>query len=246
MRKLAVEINNVTFSYNSQKPFISDINLAIEKHQRFGIFGPNGAGKTTIMSLMAGLLKPMQGSILLMGEHTSSEKNTKKLFGYVPQDFAFYPELTPIENLQFFGAWYGMPKKEIKKRSLELLTILGLYDVRNKQIKKFSGGMKRRVNIAIGIMHNPKIIFLDEPTAGVDIQSRHAIISYLKELNAAGTTLIYTSHHLKEAEDLCNAIALIDQGKIIAHDSLQNLLESHQSNGLEGLFLKLTGNAYRD
>jgi ABC-2 type transport system ATP-binding protein len=123
---------------------------------------------------------------------------------------------------------------------------LGLEDVANKPVNKFSGGMKRRVNLAIGVIHQPQVLFLDEPTVGVDVQSRHAIIDYLKELNAAGSTLIYTSHQLNEAEDLCTKIALIDEGKIITNDTLQNLMAEHQQDGLEGLFLNLTGRAYRD
>ena len=123
---------------------------------------------------------------------------------------------------------------------------MGLTDVKNKPIEKFSGGMKRRVNLAIGVIHHPQILFLDEPTVGVDVQTRQAIISYLKELNEGGTTLVYTSHQLNEAEDLCNTIALIDQGKIIARNSLQGLLDEHEQEGLEGLFINLTGKAYRD
>ncbi|RYY27719.1 MAG: ABC transporter ATP-binding protein, partial [Chitinophagaceae bacterium] len=134
----------------------------------------------------------------------------------------------------------------IKRRSNELLEVLGLTDVRNKQVQKFSGGMKRRVNLAISVIHHPEILFLDEPTVGVDVQTRFAIIDYLKNLNAGGMTLIYTSHQLHEAESLCRKIALIDEGKIIVHDSLENLLSKHQQDGLEGLFLSLTGKSYRD
>jgi len=137
-------------------------------------------------------------------------------------------------------------KKEVIHRTDELLEALGLADVRNKAVHKFSGGMKRRVNLAIGVIHHPQVLFLDEPTVGVDVQSRHAIIHYLKQLNSEGTTLIYTSHQLNEAEDLCESIALIDEGKIIAHDLLDHLLEEHRQDGLEGLFLNLTGKAYRD
>jgi ABC-2 type transport system ATP-binding protein len=134
-----------------------------------------------------------------------------------------------------------MNKQEIKKKSAELLEVLGLTDVHNKPVQKFSGGMKRRVNLAIGVIHTPRILFLDEPTVGVDVHTRQAIITYLKELNENGTTLIYTSHQLSEAEDLCNRIALIDDGKIIAHDSLDQLLADHKEEGLEGLFINLTG-----
>jgi ABC-2 type transport system ATP-binding protein len=134
----------------------------------------------------------------------------------------------------------------IRKRTVELLDILGLSAVRDKKVAHFSGGMKRRVNLAIGVMHRPRLLFLDEPTVGVDVQTRHAIIDYLKELNADGTTLVYTSHQLAEAESLCERIALIDQGHIVAIDDLDNLLAAHRTDGLEGLFLQLTGKAYRD
>jgi len=137
-------------------------------------------------------------------------------------------------------------KQEIKTRTDELLHILGLENVRNKQVDKFSGGMKRRVNLAIGVIHNPAILILDEPTVGVDVQTRHAIINYLMELNKNGTTLIYTSHQLSEAEGLCEDVALIDVGKIITQDSLTNLLKEHQQDSLEDLFLNLTGKEYRN
>ena len=177
-------------------------------------------------------------------------KNNKKtintLFGFVPQDFSFYHELSPAENMEFFGAWAGLNKRQIRQRINDLLNIMQLQDVRNKPVNKFSGGMKRRVNLAIAVMHEPPILFLDEPTVGVDVQTRHAIIDYLKALNAKGTTLIYTSHQLKEAEDLCNKIVLIDEGKMIANNTLNELLKEHKQDGLEGLFLNLTGREYRD
>jgi ABC-2 type transport system ATP-binding protein len=164
----------------------------------------------------------------------------------VPQDFSYYPELSARENMAFYGAWYGLSMKQIKARSKELLEILGLASVGDRIVKSFSGGMKRRVNLAIGVMHEPEVLFLDEPTVGVDVQSRHAIINYLKKLNETGTTLIYSSHQLEEAAELCNKIALIDDGKIIAHDSLEVLLEQHGHEGMEGLFLELTGKRFRD
>jgi ABC-2 type transport system ATP-binding protein len=248
MNSLAISIRNLTFSYPGQSNIsLSNINLEIEAGERFGLFGPNGAGKTTLINCMTGLLSYSKGSIQLMGnEVTEHKKVVNKLFGFVPQDFSFYQELNPVQNLEFFGAWSGMHKQEIKKRTSELLEVLGLTGVRNKQVQKFSGGMKRRVNLAIGVIHNPPILFLDEPTVGVDVQTRYAIISYLKELNKNGTTLIYTSHQLNEAEELCNKIALIEEGKIIAHNSLDHLLAEHREDGLEGLYLNLTGNAYRD
>lgn len=243
----AIEINDISFAYPGYPPCINDLNLTIQQGERFGLFGPNGAGKTTLMQLMTGLLQYKKGSIHLLGNKIQRQnKKVNYLFGFVPQDFSFYHELSPKENLAFFGAWAGLSKETIQRRSVQLLQVLGLKDVADKPVHRFSGGMKRRVNLAIGVIHQPKILFLDEPTVGVDVQSRHAIINYLKELNKEGSTLVYTSHQLNEAEDLCTKIALIDEGKIIAHDTLPNLMAEHKQDGLEGLFLNLTGRAYRD
>jgi ABC-2 type transport system ATP-binding protein len=245
---LAVEIEDMGFRYpgNPDVSF-SGLNLQIAKGERFGLFGPNGAGKTTLISLMTGLLTASEGQIKLLGRQVGQHSNdVNKLFGFVPQDFSFYQELSPVENLEFFGAWSGLDKKTVATRTDELLDILGLNDVRNKQVDKFSGGMKRRVNLAIGVIHQPAILFLDEPTVGVDVQTRHAIINYLIRLNESGTTLVYTSHQLNEAEGLCQQVALIDDGKIIAQDSLDKLLKTHQQENLEQMFLNLTGKAYRD
>jgi len=248
MKTNAVTIQNLGYAYPKQiNPSLSDVNLEITAGQRFGLFGPNGAGKTTLMNCLTGLLTYKQGKIFLLGKEVSrNDRSVRELFGFVPQDFSFYPELTPKENMEFFGAWYGLHKYDVKKRTTELLEVLGLSDVCDKQVREFSGGMKRRVNLAIAVMHEPQLLFLDEPTVGVDVQSRIAIIHYLKSLNKKGTTLVYTSHQLNEAEDLCEVIAMIDEGKIVAHDNLKNLLAHHKEEGLEGLFLNLTGKAFRD
>ena len=248
MSNAAVSIHQLAFRYAGQPTTVfSGLNLEVAEGLRFGLFGPNGAGKTTLMNCMTGLLSFHEGSISLLGQKVlPHHKTVNKLFGFVPQDFSFYQELSPVENMQFFGAWYGLHKKQIKERTTALLEVLGLAGVANKPVEKFSGGMKRRVNLAIGVMHQPSVLFLDEPTVGVDVQTRHAIISYLKELNQQGTTLIYTSHQLQEAEDLCNMIALFDEGRIIAQGTLPQLLAANNETALEGLFIKLTGKAYRD
>jgi ABC-2 type transport system ATP-binding protein len=243
----AIRIDNLSFGYPGQPEFFDHFDLEIPAGSRFGLFGPNGAGKTTLMHLMTGLLKASAGSIRLFGEVLNQhDRRPFGHFGFIPQDFAFYEDLSPAENLQFFGAWYGLRPATISIRTTELLDILGLSAVRDKKVAHFSGGMKRRVNLAIGVIHRPRLLFLDEPTVGVDVQTRHAIIDYLKQLNANGTTLVYTSHQLVEAENLCEYVALIDQGHIVAIDALDNLLEEHRTDGLEGLFLQLTGKAYRD
>jgi ABC-2 type transport system ATP-binding protein len=245
---LAVEIKDLGFRYpGSDEALLSHLSLSIDKGESFGLFGPNGAGKTTLMNLMTGVLNASEGSLSILGHKVGTQsKKVNRLFGFVPQDFSFYRELSPVENMEFYGAWAGLDQKRIKKRTEELLGILGLEEVKDKEVSKFSGGMKRRVNLAIGVIHNPAVLFLDEPTVGVDVQTRHAIISYLKELNENGTTLIYTSHQLSEAEALCRQIALIDTGRIIAGGTLEDLCKKHKTDNLEELFLELTGKELRD
>lgn len=245
---LAIDIQQMGFGYpGNPQPAFTDLNLQIPKGKRFGLFGPNGAGKTTLISLMTGLLSATEGHIKLLGHEVGKRSNVvNRLFGFVPQDFSFYQELSPVENLEFFGAWAGLDKRTIKHRTDELLHILDLDEVRNKAVEKFSGGMKRRVNLAIGVIHEPEVIFLDEPTVGVDVQTRHAIINYLLQLNTKGTTLIYTSHQLNEAEGLCEEIAMIDDGRIIVQDNLEKLLAEHNQESLEQMFLNLTGKDIRN
>lgn len=244
----AVQVQNLSHQYKgAENPLMQKLNLAVKEGQSFGLFGPNGAGKTTLMSLITGVIKPQAGSVKLLGLNMEThQKEVRHQFGYVPQSLSFYDELTPIQNLEYFGAMMGLSRKQIRERGDELLQVLGLEKVGSKPVKEFSGGMKRRVNLAIGVLHQPKILFLDEPTVGVDVQTRHAIIQYLKELNANGTTLFYTSHHLSEAQELCNEIALIDNGEILVKDSLETILKNHRETTLENLFLKLTGKQYRD
>jgi len=243
----AVHISQLQFGYPGNESYtLNNLSLDIAAGDRFGLFGPNGAGKTTLMSIMTGLIKPQAGTVELLGRPVSDSAELKKLFGLVPQDFSFYHELTPVENLEFFGAWAGLHKAEIRQRTNELLDVLGLADVRNKQVRLFSGGMKRRVNLALGVIHQPQILFLDEPTVGVDVQTRNAIIEYLLQLNKQGTTLVYTSHQLNEAEELCNDLAMIDGGTIIACGAMDSLLTQYHQTDLENLFLHLTGNQYRD
>jgi len=241
-------VSSLSYTYkNSDHAVLSNINLHVGKGEVFGVFGPNGAGKTTLLSLVTGILTCRLGVISILGKDASTQrKNVNQIIGYVPQDFAFYEELSAIENLIFFGAMYGLKEQALDNRAKELLEEFGLMNVAERYVKEFSGRMKRRLNIAIGLLHKPQLLILDEPTVGVDVQSRLAIMSYLKKINSEGTTIIYTSHLLKEAEEFCSRIALIDKGKVIAIDTIANLLIQNQCKSLEEVFIKLTGNNYRD
>lgn len=245
---IGIAIDEVSYRYaNEEEEALKSVRLAIQPKDIFGLLGPNGAGKTTLMSIMAGILKPGRGRVTYHENGKPlGDGEVKRIIGYVPQDYAFYPELTPVQNLDYFGAMYDLGRREIRERTGELLQLLGLSAVAHKKVGAFSGGMKRRVNLAIGILHHPKVIFLDEPTVGVDVQSKHAIVDILRRLNDAGITIVYTSHHLVEAEELCNRIALIDHGSVIAYDHLSSLLKSSNSKDLQSLFLSLTGVSYRD
>lgn len=240
--KVCIDIKNITKKYkNANHNSLDNINLSINTGDKFGVLGPNGAGKTTLISIICKIIPATSGNI-----YFDHEGNIKQQIGFVPQDYAFYPQLTPVQNFEYFGALYNLDKKTITERTNDLLPILGLKKVANKKINTFSGGMKRRVNLGIGIIHRPTILLLDEPTVGVDVQSKHAIMQLLDELNQNGTTIIYTSHHLTEAEAFCNSIALIDHGKMIACDSIEGLLKKYQSDDLQSLFIQLTGTEYRD
>lgn len=243
-----IEVNQLSKQYaRATDKSLDRVSFSIQKGEKIGIFGPNGAGKTTLMSILCGIIPPSSGNVDYF-LHKKSEPLKQVLFniGYVPQDFSFYSELSPYQNLMYFGALYGIPKAELKQKIDLLLEVLGLSHVKHKKVEQFSGGMKRRVNLAIGIINDPEILFLDEPTVGVDVQSKNAIMAYLETLNEKGTTIIYTSHHMSEGQEFCERILLLDKGKMIAEDALTTLLDIHNEPSLEALFLTLTGVEYRD
>jgi len=198
--------------------------------------------------MLSSLIKPTSGSFTINGlTYQENNRELKQLIGIVPQEYALYPSLTAFENLSYFGSTYNLKGKVLKRKVHELLETLGLLNFANKKISTFSGGMKRRVNLITSILHEPKILFLDEPTVGVDVQSKNVIIEHLKKLNAAGTTMVYTSHHLNEAEDFCSRVAIIDNGKIITKGKPAALVSSHEdARNLEDVFLAITGKALRD
>ena len=244
-----VEIESLTKIFkDSDNPAVNGVSFKIYKNDVFGLLGPNGAGKTTTISILCGLYPPTSGKITIDGMPLNDNiSSIKQIIGVVPQDIALYPTLTARENLEFYGAMYGLSGKNLKDAINNWLEKLGLTNAANKKIETFSGGMKRRVNLIASILHQPKILFLDEPTVGVDVQSRTVIIDQLKELNKQGTTIIYTSHHLEEAENFCTDIAIIDYGKILIQGSPKNLIaQNTNAKNLEDVFLNLTKRNLRD
>lgn len=227
---------------------LNDFTLDIKEGQIFGLLGPNGAGKTTLISILCGLVKPTSGSFTINNlTYAQNANEIKKIIGVVPQEYALYPTLTARENLLYFGSMYGLKGADLKEKVIDSLDFLGLLKFADKRIEIFSGGMKRRVNLIAGILHNPKVLFLDEPTVGVDVHSKNVIIEYLKQLNKSGTTIIYTSHHLSEAQDFCTNIAIVDRGVIYAEGTPNDLISAtKEARNLEDVFISLTGNELRD
>ncbi len=244
-----IQINQLSKKYKGAEIFsVNDLNLTINEGEIFGLLGPNGAGKTTLISMLSSLLKPTSGSFSIDGmNYKDHQKELKQFIGTVPQEYALYPTLTAKENLMYFGSMYGIQKSDLQNDIQGHLETLGLSEFANKKIKTYSGGMKRRINLIAGILHKPKVLFLDEPTVGVDVQSRNVIIEHLKQLNAKGTTIIYTSHHLNEAEEFCSRVAIIDHGTIVCQGEPKKLIAEHNGAGnLEDVFLEKTGKALRD
>jgi ABC-2 type transport system ATP-binding protein len=244
-----IEIENLTKTFkNATEPAVNGISFSINRNEIFGLLGPNGAGKTTTISILCGLFPPTSGKIMIDGHDLRSDLPAiKKLIGIVPQDIALYPTLTARENLEFYGSMYGLHGQDLKEKIGMWLQKLGLSESARRKVHTFSGGMKRRVNLIAGVIHQPKILFLDEPTVGVDVQSRNVIIEHLKEINALGTTIIYTSHHMEEAETFCTRVSIIDQGKILTQGTPAELISNNKgSTNLENVFLNLTNRKLRD
>ena len=244
-----IEINSLSKTFKgAPEPAVNNISLAIKKNEIFGLLGPNGAGKTTTISILCGLFPATKGAIVIDGKILEGNIDSiKQVIGVVPQDIALYPMLSARENLSFYGHMYGLSGKSLKDKIEMWLSNFGLTDSANKRLSTYSGGMKRRVNLIAGILHEPKILFLDEPTVGVDVQSRNVIIEHLKELNKTGTTIIYTSHYMEEAEHFCSRVAIIDYGKIIVEGSPKELISANKGcRNLEDVFLHLTKRTLRD
>lgn len=214
-----------------QTPALDGVSFEVERGELFGLLGPNGAGKTTLLSIISGLLEPTAGSVEIAG-HTAPvrEKKLRHLIGIVPQELAIYNELNARENLAFFGSLYGLSGERLARRVEQVLAAIGLEERANDRVAGFSGGMKRRLNLGAALIHEPQLLLLDEPTTGVDPQSRNHIFEEVRRLAASGVTVVYTSHYIEEVESLCSRIGIIDHGKLVACDRLESLLQ--QLHGL--------------
>jgi ABC-2 type transport system ATP-binding protein len=220
-----LEVENLVKKYGDFEA-VGGVSFSVEQGEVFGLLGPNGAGKTQTISMLTGVIPPTSGSARIGGyDNRTQMKQVKKINGLVPQDLALYPTLSARANLNFFGRIYGLRGKELKERVEDVLRIVALTERADQAVDKYSGGMKRRVNIAAGLIHHPRLFFLDEPTVGVDPQSRNHIFESVQRLNRErGMSIVYTSHYMEEVELLCSRVAIIDQGKIIAMDTIKNLI----------------------
>jgi len=226
-----IEVKNISKRFND-KLVLDNISYEVKEGEIFGFIGPNGAGKSTLINIMTSLLTPDNGTIEICGYDILTEPiKAKECMGYVPQELALMEELNAYDNLEFFGALYGLKGKLLKERIAEALKVTGLEETRKQKVKKFSGGMKRRLNIAVSILHHPKVLILDEPTVGVDPQSRNHIFSFIKNIcKEWGTTVIYTSHYMEEIEELCKRVFIIDLGKEVSYGDREEIKASVFSN----------------
>ncbi len=233
---------------------VKGVSFQINAGEIFGLLGPNGAGKSTTINMLATYLEPSGGTATIAGISISNVAGAKRMIGLVPQEIALYDEMSAERNMHFFGEIYGVTGSTLAARTDELLDLVGLLDRKKDRVETFSGGMKRRLNLAVGLIHEPPLLMLDEPTVGVDPQTREAIFELAERLTQNGTAILYTTHYMEEAERLCDRIAIIDEGQIIAKGTLDQLLELRteeqvhveRPHGLAEVFLQLTGKRYRD
>ncbi|CAM4196117.1 ABC transporter ATP-binding protein [Paenibacillus typhae] len=232
----------IDFSYNKKEPVLDGLSISITDKQIYGLLGPNGAGKSTLTKVMLGLENPQKGKLQWFNEYPN--QSTKSRVGYVPQDLALIYDLSAYENVEFFGKLYNLKGEKLKKQVRYALEFVGLWEERKQKPKKFSGGMKRRLNIACGIVHNPDVIILDEPTVGVDPQSRNRILDAILELNQLGTTIVYISHYMEEVEKICSHVGIIDNGTLLCEGRLSDILEAYTDQAILKLELQQKSSAY--
>jgi ABC-2 type transport system ATP-binding protein len=240
---------NLRKSFNEHKA-VNGVSFTIYKGEIFGLLGPNGAGKTTTIRILSTVLEPDYGDVTIGGYSVrGNAEAVRRLIGVCPQELAFYPDLSAMDNLVFFGRMVGLDSQEARAQAIANLELMGLVERAKGKVDKFSGGMKRRVNLAIALMGHPELLFLDEPTVGIDPQSRNNIYETIIGLKNKGITILYTTHYMEEADRLCDRAAIMDGGQIIAMDTPHNLkarIGPPDKVTLEGVFLKLTGRSLRD
>ena len=225
-----VELTDVTKVYSGGKTAVDHVSFSLEKKGIYGLLGPNGAGKSSLINLILGLTPTTSGKISLFGQSIKAIKKVSSKIGYVPQDIAIYPDLTAYENVELFGSLYGLKGATLKEKVLESLEFVGLTDQAKNFPRQFSGGMKRRLNIACALVHSPQLIIFDEPTVGIDPQSRNHILESIRLLNDRGTTVIYTTHYMEEVEALCDYIYIMDHGKVIEEGSMGDLEKRYEKD----------------
>jgi linearmycin/streptolysin S transport system ATP-binding protein len=234
-RKSTIDIERVSKVFrNGLRPALDDVTLSVPTGVIFGMLGPNGAGKTTLLSIVCGLLKPSAGRVRVDGRDVSAQASTiKRVLGVVPQEPAIYPTMTARENLEYFGRMQGLHGRRLSERVRACLSLAGLEEVAEQRVGQFSGGFKRRLNLVIGLIHEPRILILDEPTVAIDPHSRAFIHQRMRELHAAGVSIVISTHYMDEAESLCHDIAIINQGRIVAHGAVDELLKSQRSQNIQ-------------
>ncbi len=242
----AIEIHELEKRYNGTNA-VDGLSLSVKEGELFGLLGPNGAGKTTTIKVLCGLLEPTKGWVKVGGHSVSKEREAvKRLIGVCPQEMGVFPYLTGRENLEFFGGLHAMPKDRLRANAERLLDTMGLKEDADRRVKTYSGGMKRRISVAAALVSDPRIAFLDEPTTGMDPQARRAVWDFIRELKARGTTVVLTTHYMEEAEALCDRVAIIDRGSLIALGTPEALRRANGAANLEDVFLKLTGRGLRE
>ncbi len=244
-----LEVRRLVKRYRgSDVPAVDGLDFTVREGEIFGLLGPNGAGKTTAISIICTVLRPTAGSVSICSVDISKNPSeARKLFGLAPQEIALYTTLTARENLRYFGRLYGLSGRNLSERTEACLALAGLEGSGDKRVDTFSGGMKRRANLAAAILHAPRLLLLDEPTVGIDAQSRNMILENLSALRKAGTTIVYTTHYMEEAEQICDRVAVMDRGRIVAEGAPADLIgEAEDCDNLEQLFLRLTGKQLRD
>ena len=246
MNEPAIIIEGLTKKFED-KTAVENLSLQVTKGELFGLLGPNGAGKTTTINVLCGLIKPTGGSAKVCGYDVQKDTmKVKELIGVCIQETAIYPYLTGAENLELFGSLHTMDKKTLKTRRDMLLAKMGLTEDAKRKAGKYSGGMKRRLSLALALIHDPEIAFLDEPTVALDPQSRHAVWDFVKDQKTRGKTIILTTHYMEEAEELCDRVGIIDRGKLIALASPKELIAKNNVKNLEEVFIQLTGRNMRE